>query len=168
MLLSRQSPATNIYTSKQYPSDIITHSSEILWIKRCYTITESKPCPTIGSTHGNTAYILATGQSITIKIAHKLIIIMLILPQAHSGAYPQVAGKVLDDSAYHLIAQDLCTFEWHSLFLSVIVDIQSIVGSKQYPMVTSLAGCFYSIIVKQHFPTIRTEMVFYGVIAIDT
>jgi len=103
MLLSRQSLSANIYAGKVYLTNIITHLSEILRIKRCYTIAETKPRPTISSTHGYTAYILTTSQSVTIKIAHKLLIHMLILPKSHSGAYPQVASIIFDNSANYLI-----------------------------------------------------------------
>ena len=57
-------------------------------IKRGDTIAEAEPDATIVGAHSCTADILATGQTITVKIAHKLLVGMFVLPKSHGSTDP--------------------------------------------------------------------------------
>ncbi len=60
-----------------------------------------------GGMHGGTQHVFTGGESVAIDVPDKLSVLLVILPDAHGGAYPQVALMVFDDAAHLLSFPEL-------------------------------------------------------------
>ena len=141
--------------------------SQVIGYKRGETVAETKPDAITGSMHHYPVDIFATGQTVAMQIAHELLVVTLILPDTHRRTAPEVARAILDDSAHHFVAEHLRPLIGYGFLLLGVVEIETRDGAYQEVVVTRLTHRLHSIVIEQHIPAVRMEMVFHRVVAVD-
>ena len=82
--------------------------------------------------HGGTQHVFTGGESVAIDVPDKLSVLLVILPDAHGGAYPQVALMVFDDAAYLLSLQNFGVRESKGLVGLSVEKIESFFRSDNH------------------------------------
>ena len=116
-------------------------------------VTCSEGDEVAGGMHGGTQYVFTGGESVAIDVPDKLSVLLVILPDAHGGAYPQVALMVFDDAAHLLSLQNFGVRESKGLVVLSVEKIESFFRSDNHIAVLSFADAIRLSVFQNDIPS---------------
>ena len=114
-----------------YPLTIGSHSFRV---EGGDAVTCSEGDEVAGGMHGGPQHVFTGGESVAIDVPDKLSVLLVILPDAHGGAYPQVALMVFDDAAHLLSLQNFGVRESKGLVVLSVEKIESFSSAEAFSL----------------------------------